>query len=130
MGNADLAQDFLIGMADLIEVEMGKLVTLRAVTYGDIDTDNPGAARTETIVDAPVNCFFFDFDEMYMPGSSVVEGGTIAVISLNGLTETTVNNIKVGNYIIENTDVYSITNTRVIEVAGTDILRIIQLKGD
>lgn len=128
MGNSDLTTDLIQGVADNM-AEVGSTRILRLLTESAIDVNDPGAAPTITLEDIPIECFLFDFIQEYMPNASVINGGTMALLDMTGLTEAQYDQIEPGNEIVDGSKVYNIILTTKIEADGVPTMFIVQLKG-
>lgn len=128
MSDATLASDIILGIEEAMK-DAGWLMKLRSVEYAAIDPNNPGASATETTVDTDFNGLVFDFDEKYLPGTTVLEGDKMVLVSVEGMAVDKIAGIKSGNYIIDGSEIYSIIKTAPIRVAGSTVVVIAQVKG-
>jgi len=128
MGDLSIAQDLLEGVADALG-DLGATRTLRLVSVPSLDINNPGGARVETLDDEDLEALLFEYEDKYMPGSSVHDGNTLAILSIINLTDAQVALVQPGNQLLDGTRRYEITKTNPIEAAGVIVTIIIQLKG-
>ena len=130
MGDITIAQDILDGVADALG-DLGDTRTFRIITTPTVDKNNPGETPIETKVDIPVEAVLFDFDEKYMPNANILEGESMAILSIDPFSDVQVDAIVPGNRLIDNdsTTIYEIIKANPIEAAGIKVTVIIQLKG-
>lgn len=128
MSDNTLATDIILGIEEAMR-DAGWGLVLRSVEYAQVDPDNPGAATSETTVDTDFDGLVFDFDEKYLPGTTVVEGDKMVLVSVEGMTVDKIASIKAGNYIIDGSEIYSIIKTAPIRVAVATVVVIAQVKG-
>lgn len=128
MSDATLASDIILGIEEAMK-DAGWLLTLRSIDYGQVDPNNPGAAPTEVSADTDFDGLVFDFDEKYLPGTTVLEGDKMVLVSVEGMAIDKIKAIKAGNYIIDGSEIYSIIRTAPIRVAGSTVVVIAQVKG-
>jgi hypothetical protein len=128
MGDLSIAQDLLDGVVDAL-ADLGDTRTLRIITVDPVDPLDPGAAPVETVEDVSVEALLFDFDKKYMPEANVIEGGTMALLSVDPLTDAQVEAIVPGNFLMDGSKAYDIVKTNPIEAAGVIVTVIVQLKG-
>lgn len=128
MSDVTLATDIILGIEEAMR-DAGWLLKLRSIEYGQVDPNNPGAPTSETTVDTDFNGLVFDFDEKYLPGTTVVEGDKMVLVSVEGMAVDKVKSVKAGNYIIDGSEIYSIIKTAPIRVAGSTVVVIAQVKG-
>lgn len=123
-----ISDDIISGIKDGLE-DLGWNLTLQGIAYGSVNIDNPGAAPLETSFSKDFKGLVFDFDEKYMPGSTVEEGDRMVLVSVDTLTTQEIAAVKPGNYIIDGSEIYSIIKTAPIKVAGATVVVIAQVKG-
>ena len=128
MGDVTIAQDLLDGVADAL-ADLGDTRTFRIITAGAIDPNDPGAEPSETTENVSVEAILFNFDERYMPGANVLEGGLLALLSIKDFTAAQVGALEPGNFLIDGTTVYTIVRDQPIEAAGIVVTAILQLRG-
>lgn len=128
MGDLTIAQDLLEGVAEALGT-VGNTRTLKLITYGAIDIDNPGAAPTRLDEDVPIDALLFDFEQEYMPKANVLEGSTMAILSIIDLTDVQVSEIIPGNKLVDGTETFEIISALEVEASGVPVTFIIQLKG-
>lgn len=128
MGDASISADIITGIGDAM-ADIGWALKVRSIEYPPVDPDHPGATPIETLVDTDFEGLIFDFDEKYMPGTTVIEGDMIVLVSVEGMTVDKIASIKAGNYIIDGSEIYSIIKTAPIRVAGATVVVIAQVKG-
>lgn len=127
MADSTIPLDIISGIKDGME-DLGWGLKLKIITRGGIDPSNPGAGPTETIDLVDFDGLVFDFDEKWMPGSTIEEGDQMVLITVDKLTEDNLKGIKPGNYIIDGTQIYSIIKSKPIKVAGKVVVAIAQVK--
>jgi hypothetical protein len=127
MGDVSIAADIIEGVADAM-ADVGSTRTLRLITYGDVDPDDPTAPPTEVLDDNDLEALLFEYNEKYMPNTSIEEGETMCIVSIQDLTDDQVDEIIPGNYLIDGSTTYSISAVNPIEVAGITVTAILQLK--
>lgn len=127
MGDVTIAQDLLEGVQDAL-ADLGSTRVFRIITYSTPNPSSPGAAPSETLENVNVEAVLFDFDTKYMPGSTALEGKTLAILSIIDFTTAQLAALKPGNYLIDGTTKFSITKVREIEAAGILVTVILQLK--
>jgi len=128
VGDINIAQDLLGGVMDAL-VDLGAKRTLKLISVPAIDTVNPGAERSETWDTEDLDALLFEYEDKYMPGSSVRNGSTLAILSIIELTDAQVSLIKPGSRLVDGQTEYEIIKTNPIEVAGIIVTIIVQLKG-
>lgn len=128
MSDPTISADIVSGISDAMG-DIGWMMKVRSIEYGSVDLNNPGASTSEVVVDTDFSGLLFDFDEKYMPGSTVLEGDKMALISVENMTVDKIDGIKAGNYIIDGSEIYSIIKTAPIRVAGSTVVVIAQIKG-
>lgn len=128
MGDISIAQDLLDGVVDAM-ADLGATRTLRIITVDPIDPLDPGAAPVETVENVNVESLLFNFDKRYMPEANVTEGETMALLSVEPLTDAQVEAIVPGNFLVDGSKMYDIVKANPIEAAGVIVTVIVQLKG-
>lgn len=128
MPDESIAADLIEAVADVLG-DLGGVRTFRIVTRSAIDINNPGSAPTVTNEELTIDAVLFDFDEKYMSKANVVEGDTMAIISIETFTDLQKSKVEPGNFLIDGTKIYSIVLAQPIEAAGIDVTYILQLKG-
>ncbi len=128
MGDVSIAQDLLDGVVDAM-AEVGSTRTLRLISVDPINPLDPGAAPIETNDDVSIEALLFDFDKRYMSEANITEGGVMALLSVEPLTDAQVVAIVPGNVLIDGSRNYKIVRANPIEAAGITVTVIVQLKG-
>lgn len=127
MSDITLANDIILGIGEALG-DAGWLLKLRSIEYGQVDINNPGAGAAEIVSDVDFDGLVFDYDEKYMPGTTVIDGDKMVLGSVEKMTQEQVSNIKPGNYIIDGSETYSIIKASPIKVAGLPVVVIAQVK--
>ena len=127
MGDVTIA-NATIEAVEIALLTVGEPVQMQFVSLSDIDENDPGAEPTETVVSINVEGFVFNFDETYMPGTNVIEGDSMGLISLADLTDQQVADIGISDRIVVGTAIYEIVKSRPIDIAGKPVTYIFQLK--
>lgn len=128
MGDTTIAQDILEGVADALG-SLGDTRSFRVITIPSVDVNNPGATPVETESDTEVEALLFDFDQEYMAGANILEGGLMSIISIEGVADATIAEMEPGNRLVDGSTIYEIVRVQKIEVAGIIVAVIVQLKG-
>lgn len=92
MSDLTLASDIILGIEEAMR-DAGWSMLLRSIQRGSIDQNNPGAAPTDISVDTAFDGLVFDFDEKYMPGSTVLDGNMMVLVSVDGMSESLIQTI-------------------------------------
>jgi len=74
-----ISADIISGIKDAMS-DLGSVLRLRIATYGNMDLDNPGADLSQSYTDVDFEGLVFDFDEKYLPGTTVVEGDKMVLV--------------------------------------------------
>lgn len=128
MSDLTLASDIIMGIEEAMR-DAGWVMQIRSTQYGSIDPAHPGAAVTETVIDTNFDGLVFDFDEKYLPGSTIEDGDKMVLVSVDGMIDSIIQSIAPGNYIIDESEIYSIIKTAPIKVAGSTVVVLAQVKG-
>lgn len=128
MSDLTISADIISGIKDAMN-DLGSTLKLRVMTYETMDVNNPGADLSQSYTDTDFEGLVFDFDEKYMPGSTVLDGDKMVLVSVDGMSVDTIKSIQPGNYIIDDSENYSIIKTAPIRVAGVTVVVIAQVKG-
>lgn len=126
MGDLSIADDIIDGVKSAL-ADVGETSVITIISDQVVDVDNPGATPDQTQTDIPLEAFLFEYDEHYMPGTSVEQGKTLCLLDLSTLTDEQIASISIGNYLSDGTTQYTINNTNPIVVAGKTVTTILQL---
>lgn len=128
MSDPTISADIISGIADAMGDIGWDTLKIHSVSHSSIDINNPGADSSQIIHESTFSGLVFDYDEKYMPGTTVLEGDQMVLISVDGMTEETIQQFKPGNSIIDGLKNYSIIKSAPIKVAGSVVVIIVQVK--
>lgn len=128
MGDANIAQDILEGVADALS-DLGDSRTVRIFTEGALDLNDPGAGAPRTPEDLPVEALLYDFDDELIDNTAVLKGDRNAIIDLNSLTTGQIDSIGQGSLVVDGSDNYTVVQAHRIEVAGIISALILHIRG-
>lgn len=126
MSDPTISEDIISGITDAM-ADLGATLICRAIAYSDIDINNPGKAPVEVVTDKSFEGLIFDFNDKYMPGTTVIEGDRMVLISMETFTKQQIANVIPGNYIVDDIDIYNIIKVAPIKVAGSVVVIIAQI---
>lgn len=128
MGDTSIAQDILEGVADALDA-VGDTRTMRIITEGALDINDPGAGRPRTPEEFGVEAFLYDYEDEYINGTSILKGDRKAILSIEPLTAAQISGIKQGAKLIDGSDIYTVEGTEGIETAGITVTIILHVRG-
>jgi hypothetical protein len=130
MGDTSIAQDLIDGVVDALG-DLGATRTVRIISEGSLDINDPGAGKPRTSEEFSVEALLYYQEEKYIENTVVFSGLRKAIISIEPLSVAQLAGIKQGaKFIVDGgSEIYTIDTVERIEVAGIVVTVIANLQG-